>query len=82
MRKKTNRNPNLKGLSGFDFVIPEGHKRVLVSITQADKSIDKDEAREILKTRPYMAGLTNNMIYRGATSKYHVFSYLLDPTRG
>lgn len=75
MRKKTNRHPNIKSPSTFEIKVPEGHLLALVSIEQPNRCIDKDEALEILKTRPNISKITDTMKYRGATSKYHVFSY-------
>lgn len=74
MRKKK-RHPNIESPSGFEFYIPKGHLRVVISVTQENREIDKDEALKILKTRPYVSKVANTMKYRGTTSKYHVFSY-------
>lgn len=48
---------------------------MVISITQDNRSIDKDEALAILKTRPHVLGVVNTMKYRGTTSRFHVFSY-------
>lgn len=75
MKRKTNRHPNIKSPTPFEIKVPKGHLLALVSIEQPDKHIDKDEAFNILKTRPCTNKVISTMKYRGATSKYHVFSY-------
>lgn len=75
MRKNTRRHPNIQSPPGFEFTIPKGHLKVVISVTQERGAIDKDEALKILKTRPHIAGVLETMQYRGTTSKYHVFSY-------
>ncbi len=79
MRKKTKRHPNIKSPSPFEIKVPKGHLLSLVSIEQSTRCIDKDEALKILKNRPHVSRSGVELTYRGATSKYHVFSYP-DPT--
>lgn len=73
--KKTKRHPNIQPPGGYEFKVPKGHERVMVSVKQPTGSVDRDEAFVILKQRPYAAKILDKLQYRGVTSKYHVFSY-------
>jgi hypothetical protein len=74
MPRKRGYNAN-QVMPPLEFKIPKNHLRAIVSITKEGSSIDKDEALAILMTRPYVASVIKKLKYRGATSKYHVFSY-------
>jgi hypothetical protein len=74
-QKKTNRHPNIKAPSGFDFQVPKGHERAMVKVKQPNGSVDRDEALRILRERPYVANVREKLKYCGVTALYHVFSY-------
>ena len=75
IRKKTKRHPNIQAPSGFEFRIPKGHTKVIISVRQPHGSVDKEEALEILKDKPHVKNVLDKLKYCGVTSKYHVFSY-------
>jgi hypothetical protein len=64
-----------QALRPFDIHVPKGHLVINIKITQENGAIDKKQALEILRSRPYTVGIIDKLIYRGATSKFHVFSY-------
>lgn len=74
-RKKTKRHPNIQPPSGFEFRIPKGHTRIVISVRQPHGSVDKDEALDLLRNRPHVKKVFDKIEYRGVTALYHVFSY-------
>lgn len=74
-RKKTKRHPNIQAPSGFEFRVPKGHTRIVISVRQPNGSVDKDEALRLLKDRPHVKKVLDKLKYCGVTARYHVFSY-------
>lgn len=59
----------------MEIKIPEGHRIININISrECGKCIDKDEALAIIITN-HGTEIASIIKYRGATSKYHVFSH-------